>query len=153
VSFTRNQARGYAGAVTHDDVTPPETIDAMRRFVAAVPGAEAVLARHLADNDEVLPHVLMADLRRFFVTAVETEVETGDDDTVARFAAALETLAASDNENVRNVFQVSFMEDLVVGADQREIAAIAAMRPRMGPATVTDLARWKVVLRVTGIEL
>jgi hypothetical protein len=116
---------------------PPQTVEAMRAFVAAVPRARPLLDEHLSDNfGELLPHVLMADLRRFFVTAVET----GDQDTLERFIAALEVLEASDDPDVRNVAEVSFMEDLVMGADARDAAAIAAMRPLMGPATAHDLA-------------
>jgi hypothetical protein len=108
----------------------------MERFVASVPGAEAVLGEHLGDNDEVLPHVLMADLRRFFVSAVESR----DEECVAAFMAATEVLASSPREDVRNVVDVSFVEDLVQGADLRERSAIEAMRPLMGPATAESLA-------------
>ncbi len=108
----------------------------MERFVASVPGADAVLAEHLRDNDEVLPHVLMADLRRFFVGLVES----GDRRRMIAFLVAVEALASSPHDEVRNVVEVSFIEDLVQGADDRERAAIEAARPQMGRATASALA-------------
>lgn len=116
---------------------PPEaSVRALERFVAAVPGADGVLDAHRADNGEVLPHVLMADLRRFFVSAVES----GEGRQVAAFLAGVEELASSPDEDVRNVVDVSFIEDLVQGADERERAAIEAMRPLLGPASAQSLS-------------
>jgi hypothetical protein len=109
----------------------------MERFVAAIPGADAVLTEHLNDNDEMLPHLLMADLRRFFVSAVEA----GDEEVVTAFVVAVEQLASSPLEDVRDTVDASFIEDLVLGADDpRKDAAIEAMRPLMGPATAQSLA-------------
>ena len=85
-------------------------VRALESFVAAIPGATGVLEEHRADNGEVLPHVLMADLRRFFVSAVES----GDRRQVAAFVAGVEQLASSPDGDVRNVVDVSFIEDLVV---------------------------------------
>jgi hypothetical protein len=114
-----------------------ESLQAMERFVAAIPGADAVLTEHLNDNDEMLPHLLMADLRRFFVSAVEA----GDEEVVTAFVVAVEQLASSPLEDVRDTVDVSFIEDLVLGADDpRKDAAIEAMRPLMGPATAQSLA-------------
>ena len=110
--------------------------EAMERFVAAVPGAEAVLAEHLADNDEMLPHLLMADLRRFFVAAVSA----GDTHRVEAFVRGLEDLSASPHEGINNVVGVSFFEDIVQGADDHELKAIDTMRPLLGPAARRELA-------------
>jgi hypothetical protein len=117
---------------------PPAQVSvrAMTEFVRSVPGADAVLAEHLRDNDEVLPHVLMADLRRWFVSAVEA----GDDERIRRFLAGIEKLAASQDPDVRNVVELSFVHDLLQAADSCERAAVEAMRPLIGPATARALA-------------
>lgn len=108
----------------------------MERFSASVPGADGVLAEHRDAYGGVLPHVLMAELRRFFVAAVKA----GDDGRVAAFASAVETLAGTPDPDVRNVVEISFAEDLVQGADEEEQAALEALRVVMGPATRSALA-------------
>jgi hypothetical protein len=109
----------------------------MLRFVARVPALQEVLDEHLADNfGEMLPHVFMADLTRWFVAAIAA----GEGSEIAAFADAVEALYTSDDPEVRNVAAVSFMEYLVVGPDSQERAAIEALRPIAGPATAGDLA-------------
>ncbi|MBO0867513.1 MAG: hypothetical protein J2P15_03020 [Micromonosporaceae bacterium] len=92
-----------------------------------------MLDEHLADNDEILPHVLMADLTRWFVAAVAAG------QPVDCFAAAVEVLYTSPDEQLRNVVGVSFMEILALGPDDRELAAIEALGAVAGPATIADL--------------
>lgn len=113
-----------------------ESEAALRGLVGQVGGADAVLAEHVATFGEVIPHLLMADLRRFFVDLVEA----GDVARVAVFAAAVEGLASSADSDVRNVVEVSFVEDLVLGGNERDRAAVEAMRPLIGPATAAALA-------------
>jgi hypothetical protein len=107
----------------------------MVQFVEALPFARTVYEEHMRDNDEVLPHVLMADLRRLFVDLVEA----GREEDVTRFLAGIETLAASPSESIRNVVDVSFIEDLVLG-DQGETRALHTVRPLLGPATAAQVA-------------
>jgi hypothetical protein len=130
-----------------DSVVPPATAEAMREFVAVVPAARPVLDDHLADNfAELLPHVLMADLTRWFVTAVAA----GNGRAVADFAAAVEALYVSADADVRNVAEVSFMEHLVIGPGLHERAAIDELRRLAGPATMTDLVRMEEYARRSG---
>ena len=69
-----------------------ESVRAMYRFASSVRGGEEVLNIHIDDNDEVPPHLLMADFRRFFVDLVDE----GDDGRVREFLVAIEALASSD---------------------------------------------------------
>ena len=112
-------------------------VEAMQRFVDMVPGARAVLAEHVNDVDEILPHLLMADLSRWLVDAVVT----GDERGVADFLTAVEVLYTSDDPDTRNVVEVSFMQLLVVNPDGGERTAIEAIRRLAGPAAIADLAR------------
>jgi len=107
----------------------------MIAFAQAVPATQPILEDHVASNDEVLPHVLMADLRRFLVDRITTNDQT----TLAEFLREIERLASSDNPSVRNVVDVSFIEDLVLG-DPGELAALEMIRPQLGPATTASLA-------------
>lgn len=115
----------------------------MRRLVGSVAGTEPILDEHVSGNDEVLPHMVMADLRRWFVGAVAA----GDKPGVADFLAAIELLYTSDNSETRNVVEVSFMEDLVAVPDPNEQTAIEAIREFAGPQTLADLAATETNLR------
>jgi hypothetical protein len=115
-------------------------VEAMQRLVTSVPGTRAVLDEHLDENcGEVLTHLLMADLGRWFVNAVATADERG----VADFLAAVESLYASEDPDTRNVAEVSFMELLAVAPDAKERAAIEAIRRLAGPKTMADLAHFE----------
>jgi hypothetical protein len=108
-----------------------ETINEIEAFVAAVPELGPTWQEHLADNDgEPLPHVFFFEVSRF---AVEV-AESGNADLRTRFADGLESLSASENEDVVNLIHVSFAENLVWG-DDRERAALATLMPFFGSAT------------------
>src|SRR5438477_2572393 len=89
-------------------------VEAVRRLVASVPEMEAVLTAHLADNDTVLPYVLITDLARCYVAAVSD----GRTDTVRRLVGALEFLGASPRQDVRGLL-LEFISGLVAGAGPR----------------------------------
>jgi hypothetical protein len=114
---------------------PRNSFEAMAELVEKVPFARPVYEQHLRDNGEVLPHVLMADLRRMFVNLVQA----GDDDDVKRFLEAIEALASSPADSIRNVVDVSFIEDLVLG-DSDEVRALNEVREKLGPATAAQVA-------------
>jgi hypothetical protein len=122
---------------------PADQVEAICALVARVPELDGVLAAHLADYDEVLPHVLINDLARSYVTAVAD----GEIDTTRKLVVAVEFLGASPEQGVRALL-VEFISGLVAGAGRREHAAVAAMRPLMGPATADTLDR---VLRQYGV--
>jgi hypothetical protein len=115
--------------------SPRDSVEAMTQFVEALPFTRAVYQKHLRNNNGVLPHVLMADLRRFFVDMVEA----GKEKEVKRFLDAVEALASSAADSIRNVVDVSFIEDLVLG-DPREVRALSAVRGSLGPATAAQVA-------------
>jgi hypothetical protein len=113
---------------------PRNAADAVVQMVESLPWARDTYEEHLRDNGEVLPHVLMADLRRLFVDLVEA----GRREEVERFLNEVETLASSPAESIRNVVDVSFIEDLVLG-DRRETRALERVRSLLGPATTAQL--------------
>ena len=112
------------------------SVAAMKQFVTGVPGTSVVLDEHLDDNDgQMRPHLLMADLTRWFVAAVTA----GDDRDVVAFLAAVELLYMSEDGDTRNVAGGSFGEYLLANPDPSEHAAVEAARRLGGPATVRDL--------------
>jgi len=106
----------------------------MIAFANATPATRSILEHHVADNDEVLPHVLMADLRRYLVDLTSAN----DPGAVANFLHEIERLASSTDPDIRNVVDVSFVEDLVLGNGD-ELTAVEAIRAHLGPATTASL--------------
>jgi hypothetical protein len=106
----------------------------MIAFVRAVPATREILTDHIACNGELLPHLLMADLRQFLVYLLAAD----DRRTISDFLSEIERLASSDDAGVRDVVDMSFVEGLVLG-DPRERSAIEAIRPLIGPATALSL--------------
>jgi hypothetical protein len=75
--------------------------------LAEVPELQPVVAEHLADNDELLLHLLMSDIRRFLVSAFEA----GEHEVVARGLAFLGRALTNGDEHVNNAVAASFVED------------------------------------------
>jgi hypothetical protein len=70
-----------------------------------VPELAPTVREHLADNDELLPHVLMGDVTRFALA-------TRDGDVLRRLCAAFEAGLATDSDDVGELLSVSFLENL-----------------------------------------
>ncbi len=104
------------------------TGDLLRDLRAAHPAVDRLVAAHLADYDEVLPHVLMADITRWLVAE-------GPD---ARVLEVLEHHATAGDADVQNVIGISFVENLMWEN--------AAVRSALGPNLAAELKRmeeWK----------
>jgi hypothetical protein len=110
---------------------PPETTALVHQLVAAVPSLAPLLAEHLNDYDELLPHVFFGDLTRFVcMTAVR------DDPDADAIVAALESAMGSGSETVQELIGVSFLEDLRRGHPR---AMYDAVRRRLGPNLRAEL--------------
>src|SRR5688572_17197555 len=94
--------------------------DLVRDLVDAAPELDAVLQEHLADNDELLPHVLFGDVTRWL----------GEHGPNAAVLAVLEHHMAAGDDDVQNVLAVSFLENLVAG-EPSDDAIRAALGPRL----------------------
>jgi hypothetical protein len=117
----------------------PETVRATADLVDAVPALRPILEEHVAYLDEILPHVVWAPFRHALVDFVER----GDDVAVTSFLDVVEGLAASPNDEVRNLIGIIFLEDGVLLSGGREHAALTSLVPRFGPATQALLAETK----------
>jgi hypothetical protein len=97
------------------------TGDLLRDLQAADPSVNAIVAAHLANYDEVLPHVLMGEITQWLVA----------EGPRARVLAALEHHHEVGDEHVRDVIAASFLENLI-GED-------AIVRRALGPRLAAEL--------------
>jgi hypothetical protein len=93
----------------------------------ASPSFRRVAAEHVADNGEVLPHVLMADLLRHVGSHFQaTGVARPSRAEVEAVLAILDGAVQSGNEETANVVAVSFCEDIETES------FFAELRPLLG---------------------
>jgi hypothetical protein len=74
----------------------------------ALPEFAAAIDEHVADNDEMLPHVLFGDLTRFVIDGYQR----GDNDLVRRALAFLDNALREGDDAVQNLVGVSFVENV-----------------------------------------
>jgi hypothetical protein len=93
-----------------------------RRIASAVPGLQWVLREHLDDNfNELLPHVFFGDVTRWAETETESNPQSAQ---VARLMEILDSSFVSQGADVRELIEVSFLENLAKGS---------AVAKRLGP--------------------
>jgi hypothetical protein len=93
---------------------------------AVLPGFARVYDEHVADNDGVLPHVLLGDLVRFLTNEIG---EHGANSTAAKNAMSLlERGMNSQDPRVQELVAVSFLENL-----DPEDPRFPAIRALFGP--------------------
>jgi hypothetical protein len=85
-------------------MTATDFLDALARNV---PESQPVVVEHLEDNDELLLHLLTADLRRFAIQSFDT----GQNDVLDRLLALVEVALGEGTDDVQNAMSVSFVED------------------------------------------
>lgn len=85
-------------------MTPPDFVTQVR---AADPRLSAVVEEHLADNDQLLLHLLVADLRR----EVEAAHAAGDVELRDQVLALMDSAMANGDEATQNAVAISFVED------------------------------------------
>jgi hypothetical protein len=103
-------------------------------LVSAVPATQALMDRHVATNREIVPQLLMADLRHFLVdAAVSNEPVLLD-----ALLTEIERLASNDDPGIRDLVETGFIRALVRG-DRHERGAVEEIRRLAGPATIEAL--------------
>ena len=103
-------------SVRHHLRVPMTQENFAHELVAAVPVAQVTVDEHLRDNDELLLHLLMADLLRLAVDAYRAN----DNDTSQRLLAFVERALREGDEAVENAVCVSFVEHVGAGAGESE---------------------------------
>src|SRR5206468_2870051 len=94
-------------------LTPKQLFE---QIVAASPSFRAVLDDHVRDNDELLPHVLMADLLRYlgsyFTREILVPAPPPNGDELNRALLVLDNAMAAGDPDIENAIAVSFIEDI-----------------------------------------
>ena len=87
----------------------------INKLITVAPELEILLHEHVEENGEVLPHIFMADVTRYLVNLVTRVNETNDPSSESKILSLLSCLEESlvvGDERVRNVVEVSFIENL-----------------------------------------
>jgi len=95
-------------------------VDLRRR----VPDLEPIYREHLADNDELLPHVFMGDVTRFTIAQAKAPL---NDSIVVSLLECLEEGLREGGEEVKELIVVSFVENLI-----GETTTLASLGPLIG---------------------
>lgn len=101
----------------------------------AVPGFAQVYDEHVADHDEVLPHVLLGELVRFLSS--EVELHGAEAEALKPAMLLLEQGMASKDQRVQELVAVSFLENLDAGEP-----SFPAIRRLFGPGLEAQYAKY-----------
>lgn len=115
-----------------DSVSP--SVAAMIAFVSTVPATQAILDQHVATNREIVPQLLMVDIRHFLVDVVVSNELVLLDELLIE----MERLASNDDPSIRDLVETGFIRALVRGS-RHERGAVEAIRDLVGPATIESL--------------
>jgi hypothetical protein len=90
--------------------------------VARHSGLVPVLDEHLADNDELLPHMVFGNVTRFALTLARH----GEVDDLDRLLSDLDAGLGDSDDEVANLVWVSFVENASTDEDEPLRAALRA---------------------------
>lgn len=88
----------------------------VQQLLVAAPEILDIHQKHVKDNDEVLPHVLLGDVTRFVIEAhrrADTKLRT-------RILDFLENAVSSPDDKLQELVVVSFLENLHQAAEDYE---------------------------------
>jgi hypothetical protein len=94
-------------------------------LLSAVPELKPILDEHLAANDNLLPHVMIADVARFAVAEI---ADARKRVTVHKLLDRLERGLTAGDEETRELILASFVENLM-----GETTSLRLLKPLMGP--------------------
>jgi hypothetical protein len=118
-----------------DSVSNPQVLfDAVLR---ALPAFKPVYDQHLADNHELLPHVLMADLSRLILGACRQARQAPPE--LEPVLALLERAIDSGDKSLFDLIAGSFIEG-VAGEPGLEV-----LRNHLGPSLLKQLAVYEAL--------
>ncbi len=96
----------------------------VKELLRKVPELENTYEQHMANNDSLLPHVLMGDVTRFVLAGAE---HTQKQKSIARLLEYFEIALQSGSDEVKELIVVSFVENLI-GEDR----VVAVIKPFLG---------------------
>lgn len=98
-------------------------------LVAAIPPLKSLLSDHIADNDELLPHVFMGEITRAAVRWQKAARHSKEADAWVRILLdKLERGEETGGNSIRELVAASFLENLDL-----DIPAASELADRLGP--------------------
>jgi hypothetical protein len=101
----------------------------LNELLKKVPELTSVYDEHLYDYEELLPHVLMAEITRFIVKLANKVIKNKKDDNL-KLSVILdhfENALNEGNEELTNIIVVSFLENL-----ETDIPAYSFLKSQFG---------------------
>lgn len=108
------------------------------RLAELHPELAALLAEHIEDNDETLPHLFMSDVARWF----EAKYRTGEREPALALAGWLDEEYPSASPSIENAICVSFLEMLPWPPDSDAEAIAELLGPRLRRSQ-KEMQDWK----------
>ena len=96
----------------------------IENLIRVLPQLKPIYDEHLADNDTLLPHVLMGDLTRFVIVEVEKHKRR---EVLEPILGCLEEGLENGAEEVKELIAASFVENLM-----GETVTLEQLKPLMG---------------------
>jgi hypothetical protein len=100
---------------SHSDRSNSRSVEFVRSLVSRFPNLTNVLAEHIADNDEILPHLFFGDLTRYVETlhgVARADSVSPSKQELRSILAYLEETYAGGDEELQELISVSFLEHL-----------------------------------------
>jgi hypothetical protein len=122
-----------------DDLTYENVVSTL---VREAPGLRPLYEEHCRDYDEVLPHVFFGDVKRFVAQAFEAAKSSADNrslkDAALKILSVLERAMGTNDERLRELVSVSFLENL----DQKR-DTYCDIRQSLGPRMRKELEAYE----------
>ncbi|EGR0752212.1 hypothetical protein D8T32_14895 [Vibrio vulnificus] len=97
------------------------------QLIEVVPELRVVYDEHIADYDELLEHVFMADVTRF---AECLFAQKSHSDTLSRLIMFIDKAYSSDDEELKELISVSFLEN-ISKKDKTYLEFISLLSPEL----------------------
>ena len=105
-------------------------------LVSQVPSLARLLDQHVAQNDELLPHVFLGEVTRIVEGAMASGPSRVRD--VTRILSVMEQGLGSGDPTVVELISVSFLENL-----DQQASSYQPLRSMMGPLVRNELKRYE----------
>lgn len=96
-------------------------INLIQKVTSKFPFLECVLQEHIRAYDEIIPHVFFGELTRFIVNMAKTSKLTGNFNNLDNILKYLEEVYKSKEQDLRNLIEVSFIENLDINDQSYKI--------------------------------